>query len=213
MRICFWPTLLLDSGSYAPLLSEKRNSFLRLLKNKAFKEESRTKNGVYAIGEFTTLESNKSLQPYGTRPHFQGHPRPCAHHRDDMPTPAEKCRHCLCVRSTPPLPSQPIACRGVRHSLPPCFGAAYVVQPAVLPRAARGGPLPVTRQGPVLAAARPPPGLASYWRSGAAGGTGGTDAVGGKGRVPFRGSLAALGGTNTRTRSGPAVGMIFVVAA
>jgi hypothetical protein len=41
-------------------LSEKRNSFLRLLKNKAFKEESRTKNGVYAIGEFTTLESNKS---------------------------------------------------------------------------------------------------------------------------------------------------------
>jgi hypothetical protein len=45
-------------------LSEKRNSFLRLLKNKAFKEESRTKNGVYAIGEFTTLESNKSLSGY-----------------------------------------------------------------------------------------------------------------------------------------------------
>jgi hypothetical protein len=40
-------SLLLDSGvrsywipgSYAPLLSEKHNSFLRLLKNKAFKEE------------------------------------------------------------------------------------------------------------------------------------------------------------------------------
>jgi hypothetical protein len=96
------------------------------------------------------------FQPYGTRPHFQGHPRPCAHHRDDMPTPAEKCRHCLCVRSTPPLPSLPIACRGVRHSLPPCFGAAYVVQPAVLPRAARGGPLPVTRahSGGLAAAAR-----------------------------------------------------------
>jgi hypothetical protein len=28
-------------GSYAPLLSEKRHSFLRLLKNKAFKEERR----------------------------------------------------------------------------------------------------------------------------------------------------------------------------
>jgi len=49
-------------GSYAPLVSEKRNSFLRLLKNKAFKKERRTKNGVYAIGECTTLESNKSLR-------------------------------------------------------------------------------------------------------------------------------------------------------
>jgi hypothetical protein len=45
----------------APLVSEKRNSFFRLLKNKAFKKERRTKNGVYAIGECTTLESNKSL--------------------------------------------------------------------------------------------------------------------------------------------------------
>ena len=48
-------------GSYAPALSEKRNSFLRLLKNKGFKKESRTKVGVYAISKSTTLESNKSL--------------------------------------------------------------------------------------------------------------------------------------------------------
>jgi hypothetical protein len=47
-------------GSYAPLVSEKCNSFLRFLKKKAFKKERRTKNGVYAIGECTTLESNKS---------------------------------------------------------------------------------------------------------------------------------------------------------
>jgi len=37
------------------------DSFLRLLKNKAFKKERRTKTGVYAIGEGTPLESNKSL--------------------------------------------------------------------------------------------------------------------------------------------------------
>ena len=37
-------------GSYAPALSENRNSFLRLLKNKGFKEERMTKVGVYAIG-------------------------------------------------------------------------------------------------------------------------------------------------------------------
>src|SRR5712691_13111403 len=49
-------------GSYAPALSEKRNSFLRLLKNKGFKEQRRTKIGLYAIGKSTTLESNKSLQ-------------------------------------------------------------------------------------------------------------------------------------------------------
>src|SRR3989442_15325049 len=48
-------------GSYAPALSEKRNPFLRLLKNKGFKEERRTKVGLYAIGKTTTLESNKSL--------------------------------------------------------------------------------------------------------------------------------------------------------
>jgi len=34
---------------------------VRLLKNKGFMEERRTKNGLYAIGKFTTLESNKSL--------------------------------------------------------------------------------------------------------------------------------------------------------
>jgi hypothetical protein len=48
-------------GSYAPALSEKRDSFLRLLKNKGFKEERTTKVGLYAIGKSTTLESNKSL--------------------------------------------------------------------------------------------------------------------------------------------------------
>jgi hypothetical protein len=41
-------------------LSKKSNAFLRLLKNKGFKEERRTKVGVYAIGKSTTLESNKS---------------------------------------------------------------------------------------------------------------------------------------------------------
>jgi hypothetical protein len=43
-------------------LSEKRNAFLRPLKNKGFKEESMTKVGLYAIGKSTTLESNKSLK-------------------------------------------------------------------------------------------------------------------------------------------------------
>jgi hypothetical protein len=43
-------------------LSEKHNSFLRLLKNKGFKEERMIKVGVYAIGKSTTLESNKSLE-------------------------------------------------------------------------------------------------------------------------------------------------------
>ena len=55
-------------GSYAPALSKKGNSFLRLLKNKGFKEESMTKVGLYAIGTSTTLESNKSLrQRFGAR--------------------------------------------------------------------------------------------------------------------------------------------------
>ena len=47
-------------GSYAPALSEKRHTFLRLLKNKGFKEESRTKTSLYALGIATPLESNKS---------------------------------------------------------------------------------------------------------------------------------------------------------
>ena len=54
-RSCWIP------GSYAPALSEKCNSLLRLLKNKGFKEESMTKVGVYALDTSTTLESNKSL--------------------------------------------------------------------------------------------------------------------------------------------------------
>jgi hypothetical protein len=41
-------------------LSEKCNSFLRLLKDKGFREERMTKVGLYAIGKSTTLESNKS---------------------------------------------------------------------------------------------------------------------------------------------------------
>src|SRR5262249_39267631 len=45
------------SGSYAPTLSEKRSSFLRLLKNKGFKEERMTKVGVCAIDKSTPLES------------------------------------------------------------------------------------------------------------------------------------------------------------
>ena len=48
-------------GSYTPAWSEKHNSFLRLLKNQGFREESMTKFGWYAIGKTTTLESNKSL--------------------------------------------------------------------------------------------------------------------------------------------------------
>jgi len=42
-------------------LSEKHNSFLRLLKKKDFKEERVTTIGLYDIGKSTTLESNKSL--------------------------------------------------------------------------------------------------------------------------------------------------------
>src|SRR5215475_6222112 len=48
-------------GSYAPALSEKGNSLLRLLNKKGFREESMTKVELYAIGTSTTLESNKSL--------------------------------------------------------------------------------------------------------------------------------------------------------
>ena len=47
-------------GSYALALSEKGDSFLRLLKHKGFREENMTKVGLYAIGTSTTLESNKS---------------------------------------------------------------------------------------------------------------------------------------------------------
>jgi hypothetical protein len=41
-------------------LPENHDAFLRLLKNKGFKEERMTKVGLYAIGTSTTLESNKS---------------------------------------------------------------------------------------------------------------------------------------------------------
>jgi hypothetical protein len=42
------------------VLSEKRNSFSGLLKNKGFKEERTRKVGLDAIDTSTTLESNKS---------------------------------------------------------------------------------------------------------------------------------------------------------
>ena len=48
-------------GSWAPALSEKRNLFLSLLKNKDSHDERMTKVGLYALGTSTTLESNKSL--------------------------------------------------------------------------------------------------------------------------------------------------------
>ncbi len=47
------------------MCSTNRNSFLRPLKNKDFKEATVTKIGLYDIVKSTTLESNKSLQPYG----------------------------------------------------------------------------------------------------------------------------------------------------
>jgi hypothetical protein len=56
------------AGSYVPTLSENHNSFLRLLKNKGFKEERMTKVGLCAIDKSTTLESNKSLRVL----HFAG---------------------------------------------------------------------------------------------------------------------------------------------
>jgi len=50
-------------GSYAPALTEKHSSFVRLVKNKGFKEESRTKVRLEAIGTSTPLASNKSQLP------------------------------------------------------------------------------------------------------------------------------------------------------
>jgi len=43
------------------VVSEKRQLFLRLVNNKGFKDNGMTKDGSYAIGTSTTLESNKSL--------------------------------------------------------------------------------------------------------------------------------------------------------
>jgi hypothetical protein len=48
-------------------LSERRDSFLRLLKNNDFKEERMTKVGLNALGTSTTLESNKSLTALAPR--------------------------------------------------------------------------------------------------------------------------------------------------
>jgi hypothetical protein len=49
-------------GAYAPPLSEKWNSFLKPKKKKGFPKKIVTKVGVYDLGKFTTLESNKSLR-------------------------------------------------------------------------------------------------------------------------------------------------------
>src|SRR5215471_6824099 len=54
--------------SYALALSAKGDSFVRLLKNKSFREDNMTQVGLYAIGTSTILESNKSLD-------FFQHPR------------------------------------------------------------------------------------------------------------------------------------------
>ena len=48
------------------MLSEKRNAFVRSLKNKSFQEERRSKVGLYAIGTSTILACTKSL--YGITP-------------------------------------------------------------------------------------------------------------------------------------------------
>ena len=72
-------------GSYDLALSEKRNSFLRLLKNKGFKEERKTKVGLDAIDTSTTLESNKSLPALSQRSFLACH-RPYAERRtEDTP--------------------------------------------------------------------------------------------------------------------------------
>jgi hypothetical protein len=52
-------------------LSEKGGSFLRLLKHKGFREENMTKVGLYAIGTYTTLESNKSHSDKLSDPFYQ----------------------------------------------------------------------------------------------------------------------------------------------
>ena len=55
-------------GTYTTLESNKSHSFLRLLNNKGFREESMTKVGLYTIGTYTTLESNKSLHALSLLP-------------------------------------------------------------------------------------------------------------------------------------------------
>jgi hypothetical protein len=57
-RSCWIP------GSYASILPEVLNSFLRPLKNRGFDEEGITKIGLYGIVNATTPESTKSLVRY-----------------------------------------------------------------------------------------------------------------------------------------------------
>lgn len=92
-------------GSYAPALPEKRNSFLRLLKNKGFTEESLAKVGLYAISTSTTLESNKSL-------YFNGYLLKAGHPLEGS---CQEGKH-------PPYTPFCIFCRGMSHgiSLPIC---------------------------------------------------------------------------------------------
>jgi len=59
-------------GADDPALSEKPYSSSRRVKKKGFKEKSRTKVGLYALGTSTTLESNKSL---GILPSSTGNPQ------------------------------------------------------------------------------------------------------------------------------------------
>jgi len=61
-----------QTASYTPIVSEKRNLFLRPLKNKVFQESGVTTIGLYDIGKSTTLESNKSLTQTRPRPHGGG---------------------------------------------------------------------------------------------------------------------------------------------
>ena len=56
-------------GSYAPLASEKRNSFLRLLKNKAFKKEgtgSVSCNSVFVRYLGRLLNQEELMEPEAT---------------------------------------------------------------------------------------------------------------------------------------------------
>jgi hypothetical protein len=51
----------LDSRVLGSHVVREARRIFKAIENKGFKEERRTKNGLYAIGTFTTLESNKSL--------------------------------------------------------------------------------------------------------------------------------------------------------
>jgi len=58
------------------VLSEKRNSFAGLLKNKGSKDERKTKVGLDAIDKSTPLKSNKSLGRKARPPYRRVFPSP-----------------------------------------------------------------------------------------------------------------------------------------